>query len=180
MIPKPEWSDICSGSFPEVRKMNFLHIWWVYSSLARLDEFNDFKHVEEKGQTKINIDNLKKIYEDNKRLNMITKASIKLLYAKLADIVLYFFNNYVKNFYSINEPKMNILEQKKNETSIIEFIKIRSGVCRHRSMFFKYLCDYIGLKCRLIRGYYSKNSKNTWIYEYMNIWIYEFINIWIY
>jgi antitoxin component YwqK of YwqJK toxin-antitoxin module/ankyrin repeat protein len=111
-------------------------------------------------KTKYKIDEIKKKYEDDKRLNNITKKKLEGWYNYLAEIVLFLFNNKNHNLYSINEPKMNQLGEKKEETSIIEFIKIRSGVCRHRSIFFKYLCDYVGLKCRLIRGYYSKNSKD--------------------
>jgi transglutaminase/protease-like cytokinesis protein 3 len=29
------------------------------------------------------------------------------------------------------------------------------GMCRHKAMLFKYLCDFMGLKCRIVVGWYN-------------------------
>jgi len=35
------------------------------------------------------------------------------------------------------------------------------GVCRHRAMLLKYLCDQVGIQCQLKRGMYTTNSNNS-------------------
>lgn len=36
--------------------------------------------------------------------------------------------------------------------SMGDFIRLQIGACRHRAILYKYLADYCGVECRLIRG----------------------------
>jgi hypothetical protein len=38
---------------------------------------------------------------------------------------------------------------------------VTHGLCRHRALLYKYLCDYADIPCRLIRGAYE-NSSHAW------------------
>jgi hypothetical protein len=41
------------------------------------------------------------------------------------------------------------------EVSLGEFLKEEVGVCRHRALFMKVLADHLGLKAKLVRGWYG-------------------------
>ena len=53
-----------------------------------------------------------------------------------------------------------------NVIPLSEIIKGGSGVCRHRAITFKYLCDMANIECRLVRGllYPSEDSRDEDFY----------------
>lgn len=44
------------------------------------------------------------------------------------------------------------LNMKINKSNVVPIGQIKNGVCRHKAILFKYLCDQVGIDCILIRG----------------------------
>lgn len=78
----------------------------------------------------------------------------------ICDYVYKTFTNGKYDLYNLNiDAHTNIIKSlKTNEVHIDEFIKIKNGVCRHRTILFKYLCDLEGIKCQIVRGYFDLKS----------------------
>jgi len=51
------------------------------------------------------------------------------------------------------------LNMKNNGTNVVHIGQVKYGVCRHKSILFKYLCDQIGIDCVLIRGKIFRQPK---------------------
>jgi hypothetical protein len=47
------------------------------------------------------------------------------------------------------------------QSNIIPIGEITRGVCRHRSILYKYLCDRVSIPCELRRGNYAGKNKFT-------------------
>ena len=39
--------------------------------------------------------------------------------------------------------------------------EVQIGLCRHKALLFKILCDYVGLECALVTGY-STGGRHQW------------------
>ena len=48
------------------------------------------------------------------------------------------------------------------KSSIIPLGLLRMGMCRHRTLLFKLLCDVYEVPCFVFRGLYDKNSRHSW------------------
>lgn len=52
----------------------------------------------------------------------------------------------------------NMCSDKQTEVLLGSVINSGAGICRHRSLLSKILADEVGLKCRIIKGYYGKGG----------------------
>ena len=52
----------------------------------------------------------------------------------------------------LENSESHLEELRKNIGNAVPLGSIRLGVCRHRAILFKVVCDYLGLKSRLVRG----------------------------
>ena len=60
--------------------------------------------------------------------------------------------NYISDLISKTNESINNLKKINQIVVVSDVIKRKYGVCRRRAITFKYFCDKLGIKCRLIRG----------------------------
>lgn len=68
-------------------------------------------------------------------------------------------NKIIRNETTNKQNQLYIPKKTINDkiVDIIEFINMKDGVCRHRSLLFKYFCDKLKIKCKIIRGFYNRS-----------------------
>ena len=138
----------------------------VNSTIAILDGDDKDQNEGDQDQTKDTVGKIKKkeILDNNvvKKSSFEKKLGKKIIaspYAKsLAKGVLKKLNNNNIGNSNYNNNKITALENSKQEVNIMDFVRNKSGVCRHRSLLFKYFCDKADIECRLVRGFYSGDS----------------------
>ncbi|KAL6079576.1 copper transport protein ctr1, variant 2 [Balamuthia mandrillaris] len=67
----------------------------------------------------------------------------------------------------------HVLDHVRHElrSNVVPLGCITHGVCRHRSILYKYLCDYLNIPCRLVRGSYEDGG-HAWNVVYLGTTFY--------
>lgn len=105
---------------------------------------------------------LDKIYNSWKiALDLVYDLKTKAIaLAQMVDI--YFVSNKDKDDEFINASFMDEMRHVTSATKgLMDLGKITYGVCRHKSIMYKYICDRVGISCSLIRGN-ADDCGHTW------------------
>jgi len=98
------------------------------------------------------------IYVDSKKKDFGTTDSLSI-YTYISDFI---YKSFTRNTFVYTDipkdPAYTAIEASAREVDINEFIRGNLGVCRHRSTLFKYTCDRLGIKCKLIKGNYTRSK----------------------
>ncbi|KAG2392473.1 hypothetical protein C9374_012725 [Naegleria lovaniensis] len=93
----------------------------------------------------------------NAKTNGLSGGELKIFYAYISEFVSACMGGYSPNIADFSSTHIsNLAKQRKSKYIFIG--DVRFGVCRHRSILFKYICDYLfmdgfkDIRCRLVRG----------------------------